>query len=97
MAFGRARGSAAGDPLFGAAFLSAVVLNVLPALDSTLQEVAALGAAHALLAVRILRVRHHAARQRDIDLARFKELAAARRSPLGEGDRQQKPALGPLP
>lgn len=89
MAFGRTRASVAVDPLFSVAFLSALVLNLLPALGATPQEILALGAAHALVAIRMLRVRHHAARQRDDDLARFRELAAPRRSPLGEGDRQQ--------
>jgi hypothetical protein len=89
MAFGRVRGGIIVDPLFSVAFLSAVVLNLLPAVGATVQEIVAIAAAHALVAVRVLRVRHYAARQREVELARFTELVAPRRSPLGEGDRQQ--------
>ena len=78
------------DPLFSVLFLGATALNLLPmALPGvTVIEAAVIGALHVALAVRILRARSAAARQRAIELERYRALR------LSERDREQHRALG---
>jgi hypothetical protein len=76
MAFGRPPGAATVDPLFVALFLLAALFNLVPAL--VLQPIKAelifVGGAHALFALRIIVARQAAAKQRAIDLERFRQL-----------------------
>jgi hypothetical protein len=76
MAFGRPKGAASVDALFTVPFLLAAIFNIGPALyvSPTVEEITFVGGAHALFAVRLFFARATAARQRDIDLARFAEL-----------------------
>lgn len=68
------------DPLFCAYFWSATLLNLIPMLlvEPVIQEWVVVGAAHLAVAWRILVARRSAARQRAIDLGRFKQLHDAR-------------------
>ncbi|HWW84036.1 MAG TPA: hypothetical protein VNZ26_10565 [Vicinamibacterales bacterium] len=80
MAFGRPKGSARVDALFSTIFIIAGICNVIPALGvlvggATPAELVFVGGVHALFIARVLYARSVAARQRDIDLARFKELS----------------------
>ena len=72
------------DPLFSALFLSAVAVNLVPALlpSPTPVELGAVGAVHAAFAVRIVRARLAAGRQRAVEHERFRQLL------LREGNRQ---------
>jgi hypothetical protein len=72
------------DPLFTALFLSAAVLNTMPALlpAPAPVEVAVIGAVHAAFVVRVLRARAAAGKQRAADLERYRALF------LRQGDRQ---------
>ncbi|MGE0449413.1 MAG: hypothetical protein AB7Q29_07510 [Vicinamibacterales bacterium] len=76
MAYGRAFPGGGLDPLFCTFFWLAALLNLLPALSG--QPLAAdswlVVLAHALFAFRIWRARRDAARQRAIDLDRFRRL-----------------------
>jgi hypothetical protein len=76
MSFGRPAGAAGVDPLFTAVFLLADALNMVPALipGPTQAELIFVGGAHVLLVLRLVAARAVAARQRSIDLARFREL-----------------------
>lgn len=78
MAWGRRFPGTGTDPLFGAIFLSATALNYASvALTAVTAELVALGVLHALLAIRIVRVRAWAARQRAEDLERFRAIFQA--------------------
>jgi hypothetical protein len=76
MAFGRPRGAAALDPLFTVPFLLAAIFNIMPALllEPTMQEVIFVAGAHVLFALRVAVARGTAARQRAIDVERFRTL-----------------------
>ncbi|HZR25036.1 MAG TPA: hypothetical protein VFA59_15690 [Vicinamibacterales bacterium] len=83
MSFGKPDGAATVDALFLVPFVTAVVLNLLPAmlLDPTREELIFVGGAHALVVLRLLRARAVARRQRAIDLARFETLKSASTPP----------------
>jgi len=76
MAFGKPRGAIAIDPLFTGLFLLAVVVNFAPVLilDPVRSELILVGGAHLLVVIRVIAARAAAARQRAIDLERFREL-----------------------
>jgi hypothetical protein len=76
MAFGRPKGAASLDALFTVPFLLAAIVNLGPAfyLTPTIEETIFVSGAHALFVVRLLFARATAARQRQIDLARFEEM-----------------------
>ena len=76
MAFGRPKGAATVDALFSIPFGLATVCNAAPALivRPTIEEIVFVGGAHALFALRLIVARQTAARQRAIDLERFKQL-----------------------
>lgn len=63
------------NPLFTVHFLMATLLNFVPALlaEPVPLEVAVVGSAHLLVAVRIVLAHRAAARQRDVDLVQFRE------------------------
>lgn len=76
------------DPLFSAIFLLAAIINAVPvALTGALPELAVLGLAHLAFAWRVWRVRAWSARQRQEDLARFRELASVTRDRQSEEQR----------
>ena len=81
MAVGPALPGGGVDPLFSALFIGAAVLNVAAALPVApiWQELAFLGVCHAAFAVRIVRARIAAARQRVAELDRFKALLLRQR------------------
>ena len=72
------------DPLFAVLFLSAAVINLLPALlpEPTGPELAVVGALHAAFVARVVAARRAAARQRTVELDRYRDLL------LRERDRQ---------
>jgi hypothetical protein len=72
------------DPLFSVLFLSATILNLLPMTlpGVTAVEAAVIGTLHVALVVRILRARTAAAKQRAVELERYRQLR------LGERNRQ---------
>src|SRR3954466_12106876 len=76
MAFGRTPGPVGTDPLFTKVFWLATFVNVLPALlyRPVVVEWVACGAAHVLLAIRILVAKRQAGQQRALDLARFQQM-----------------------
>ena len=76
MTFGAPAGAASADPLFVLCFLLAAILNFVPVLLSAPvpAENAVIGGLHAFFIVRLLAARRVAARQRAVDLARFREL-----------------------
>jgi len=78
------------DPLFSILFLSATALNLIPmALPGmTMVEAAVIGALHLALAVRIIRARAAAGRQRAVELDRYRELR------LRERNREEHRPLG---
>ena len=80
MAFGRPKGAVAADPLFIAIFALAALFNVMPALFThpTTEELVFVGGGHALFLLRLTAARVAAARQRAIDLARFREILGDR-------------------
>jgi hypothetical protein len=80
--FGRPRGAAAVDPLFVWVFLTAAVVNLLPLLTATpiAPEWIVVGGAHAGFVVRLAIARGAAARQRQVDTARFEQLKTQARS-----------------
>ncbi len=75
MAYGQKFGGGT-DPLFTLVFAGATILNFVPAVlaEPVPVEVAVIGAAHLLFVVRIALAKRHAARQRGIDLERFRSL-----------------------
>ena len=76
MAFGRPKGAASIDALFAVPFLLAAAFNVAPLLvaDPTRAELVFVGGAHALFVLRLAVARDSAAKQRAIDLERFRQL-----------------------
>ena len=82
MAFGRPSGAVAVDALFTVPCLLAALLNLAQAmlLDPTRAELIFVGGAHALFVLRVVGARHAAGKQRAIDLARFQQLNAERRT-----------------
>lgn len=84
MGFGRPHGAVRTDALFVVPFALAALLNLVPALTAgpTREELIFVGGAHALFLVRVAYCRAVSARQRAIDLERFRELL------LRERDRQ---------
>jgi hypothetical protein len=82
MAVGPALPGGGVDPLFAVLFGLAAVLNAVAALPIApiWQEMAVIGMSHAAFLVRIVRARRAAARQRSMELDRFKAL-------FGENDR----------
>ena len=64
------------DPLFSAVFLSAAVLNLIPAMlpRPTPLELGVIGALHLAFIVRVVRARIAAARQRAVELESFRAL-----------------------
>jgi hypothetical protein len=76
MAFGRPKGAAAPDALFSIPFLLAALFNIMPALivQPTPAELVFVVGAHALFVLRLAVARAAAARQRVIDLERFRQL-----------------------
>lgn len=76
MRFGRPAGAAAVDALFIIPFALAAIVNIVPALlaDPTREELIFVAGAHALFLVRVAVARAAAKRQREVDLARFREL-----------------------
>jgi hypothetical protein len=76
MAFGRPAGALHLDALFSMPFFVAVLVNLAPMLvaNPVPVEWAFVGGAHLLFLLRVLTARAAAARQRDVDLGRFKQL-----------------------
>ncbi len=76
MAFGRPKGAAVADGLFVIPFLLGALFNIVPALiaQATPAEIVFVGGAHALFVLRLAVARAAAARQRDVDLERFRQL-----------------------
>jgi hypothetical protein len=75
MAYGQRFPGRGSDPLFSAIFLTATALNYVPvALTGQTPELVGFGALHALLIVQIATARRRAARQRLVDLDRFRAL-----------------------
>ena len=76
MAFGRPKGAAVADGLFTMPFLLAALFNIMPALiaQPTPAEIVFVVGAHALFVLRIAVARAAAARQRVVDLERFRQL-----------------------
>jgi hypothetical protein len=76
MAYGQRFPGGGLDPLFANFYRTATVLNFLPAAFSRPQpaEVVIVGAIHALFVVRVEFARRQAARQRALDLDRFRQL-----------------------
>jgi hypothetical protein len=69
------------DPLFSVLFLSATVLNVIPVLLPQPQpiEIGVLSALHAVFAIRVIRARLAAGRQREVELERYRDLFLRKR------------------
>jgi hypothetical protein len=76
MAFGRPPGAATADALFAIPFLIAALFNIAPAMIQapTRPELVFVAGGHALFALRVFVARVAARRQREIDLARFRDL-----------------------
>ena len=76
MAFGRPAGAATTDALFVVPFLIATLFNAAPALivEPAREELIFIGGAHLLFVLRLIVARQAAAKQRAIDLERFKTL-----------------------
>jgi hypothetical protein len=81
MGFGRPGGAPALDALFTVPFLLAAAFNIAPAmlLNPIQAELIFVGGAHALFLLRVAVARQAAAKQRGIDLERFKQLKDAQR------------------
>jgi hypothetical protein len=64
------------DPLFSVLFLCATVLNVIPVLLPQPQpiEIGVLAALHAVFGIRVIRARIAAARQRSVELERYRKI-----------------------
>jgi hypothetical protein len=82
MAFGRPPGGLAIDALFTVPFLLAALFNISPALllDPIRTELIFVGGAHALFVLRLFVARQAAAKQRAIDLERFRQLKGQQRN-----------------
>jgi len=78
MAFGQPLRGTRVDPLFSACFLIATLLNFVPVLlaEPVPIELWVVGAAHLIVAIRVVIARRSAAQQRAADLKRFVELKA---------------------
>lgn len=76
MEYGRRFPGSGPDPLFAAHFWTAIVLNLVPAALATPAPIewGVVGSLHAAVAVRIALARRQAARQRAVDLDRFRQL-----------------------
>ena len=76
MAFGAPLAGTGTDPLFVALFGLATLGNFVPVLlsEPVRVELAVIGGVHVLFIARLIVARHAAARQRDADLARFRQL-----------------------
>jgi len=74
--FGQPAGAPRSDALFTAQFLLAALANLVPLLSTTpiVQELAVVGAAHAVFAARVFQARAAAGRQRAADAERFRQL-----------------------
>jgi hypothetical protein len=74
--FGRPRGAIALDALGSFTFVIAAFVNLIPLLVTmpVIQESIVVGSAHVLFVARVLTARAAAARQREVDTARFIEL-----------------------
>jgi hypothetical protein len=81
MNFGRPAGAATIDALFTVPFLLAALVNFAPVmLQNPVQaELIFVGGAHALFVLRVIVARQASAKQRGIDLARFKQLRDGQR------------------
>jgi hypothetical protein len=78
MAWGQRFPGTGTDPLFGALFLIATVLNYASAaIDALRVELLVLAVFHGLFVVRTVRVRAWAAKQREEDLERFRTLVSS--------------------
>jgi len=91
MAFGRPAGAVATDALFSVPFLIAALFNLGPVaiVNPVPVEWIFVGGAHALFALRVIVARYLAAKQRPIDLERFRQLKNGPPLPLGEHNREQ--------
>jgi len=78
MAFGQPLRGTRVDPLFSTCFLIAIQMKYVPVLlaEPVAIELWVVGAAHAIVAIRVVLARRSAARQRAADLKRFVELKA---------------------
>lgn len=76
MAFGRPAGAITTDALFSVPFFLAAMFNVGPALltEPTRAELIVVGGAHVLFVLRLVAARAGTAKQRAVDLARFRQL-----------------------
>jgi hypothetical protein len=74
--FGQPAGAPRPDALFTAPFLLAALANLVPLLATSpiVQELAIVGAAHAVFVARVLQARAAARRQRGADTERFRQL-----------------------
>jgi hypothetical protein len=79
MVFGQGYRGSAPDPLFAGVFMAAAVLNFMPVgLSAGVPiEFGAIGVVHVLFVARVIAARRQAAKQRALDLARFRELKSA--------------------
>jgi hypothetical protein len=80
MAFGRPAGSITTDALFSIPFFLAAMCNIGPALitEPIRAELVVVGGAHLLFVVRLISARAGTAKQRAIDLERFRQLKQPR-------------------
>jgi len=80
MAYGETTREAAADPLLASYFWLATCANVIPAIFAgpVPIEWGVVGTIHALFILRVGVARRQAARQRAVDLARFRQLQAAK-------------------
>ena len=79
-AFDRPRGAIALDALGAFVFVIAALVNLIPLLITVpvIQELIVVGAAHVVFVARVLTARAAAARQREVDTARFTQLKGER-------------------
>jgi len=80
---GRPRGAISLDALGAFVFVIAAFVNLMPLLLTSpiIQEVIVVGTAHVLFIARVLTARAAAARQREVDTARFTQLKNEPRQP----------------
>ena len=80
MVFGQGYRGIAPDPMFAGVFIAAAVLNFMPVglSGGVPVEFGAIGVVHLLFVVRVIAARRQAGKQRALDLARFRELKAAK-------------------
>jgi hypothetical protein len=81
MAVGPTLPGGGADPLFTVLYCSATLINIVPALLPQPQpiEIGVVGALHAAFIVRVLRARFAAAKQRGVELARYREVVGSGR------------------